>query len=69
MSQLANKPAPHLISFDRSCFEQDGERIEFVVGRLAPSYPLHCATREEALKHGAPTELRIPILRRVRWTA
>ena len=69
----ATRPASHLIRFDRDCFEQDGERVEYVVHRSAlHSGPAVFNERSMAESFAratgrAVTERRSPRLVRVKW--
>lgn len=72
---LGPKPDnPAAISFAPECFEEVGSRSEYrVVHFLGACYPLHCATREEAVAEARRrgwfvTETTSPVRRRIRWT-
>lgn len=70
---LANRPAPHLISFDASCFVQDGTKTVYRVARMAPNYPVEFDNEQEARAYAEQRRRLVavctkPIMRRVRWT-
>lgn len=75
MTELGPRPSdPSTISFDPSCFEVVGEKVEFVVCRLAPAYPAVFSTREEAeafakVRRLTVNESRKQVVRRVSWVA
>lgn len=65
---------PSEISFDRRCFVQDGEQIEYRVSRSSlHSGPAkfgtdRAAAESYARRTGRPvTEHRVPIMRRISW--
>ena len=72
---FATHPAdPSTISFDRRCFAQDGIKVEFSVGAMAPNYPKkfganEAAANEWARKTGRPViRHESPRMVRVSWT-
>lgn len=77
MSQLPNRPAPHLIRFDADCFETIGETTVWVVGyeyRLSTGpRPVEFNFYEDAVKfarkHGnRPVRKEVRTLRRrIKW--
>ena len=70
---LGPRPEPHLIRFDRDCFEAAGTEIEYSVGLSAPSYPRKFGTDKAAAEAFAKrtnrhvTETARTIWRRVKW--
>lgn len=69
---LGPRPAPHLIRFDRDCFEAAGTRTEYVVCLSAPRYPERFDSREAAEAFALRTNRSVSvetsiIWRRVKW--
>lgn len=72
---FATRPAnPSAISFDRRCFAQDGVKVEFSVGAMAPNYPKkfganEAAANEWSRKTGRPViRHESPRMVRISWT-
>lgn len=72
---ISARPAnPASISFDRRCFVQDGERVEFVCANpTGATYPKVFSDRGEAESFArrtnrVVTERRAPVMRRIAWT-